>query len=583
MAKLNGVNVVSVPVVAEKITYNGVEYVKTDKEAEAGDIVRHDADGYSFLPKGTYYLVVDSENGPAVFDEDGDDFGADDEDFVVFTKVSAAPALAPVTYREVKRKAEVGERIKALKDCEGFYSEGDEGIVTKVYGETAVQATFSSGNWYLGDDIGYVVLEPVDSVEIPQPSATTPDTLPDTYVIHNGKVYAKEAREAKDGDLIVLIDNRCLNATQVKPYFPNGAICVASVKGYDDDVYIRGYEAEGSYMSASRYNVLTPVTSVTLGGKEYALESRKASVGERVLITKTPADYFFSVGDIGICDGKSGWVPMDAHIEFANGTKWYAGPSARDSEYTVLVPKSDAQPSAKPADMAEPFAIGDYVKVTDASGNSSARVGDIAKVTGTWGGGVMAGIDAITADGREVDALARRFTKASAEDIAAYEKSVAISAIKPGMYAKITEYQCGDDIGTVAEITDITDFGRITYKSEKATSGTYVSGYGSYEVVSAEEAAEFERKKAEADAKALETAKWAAIGRKVGEFKAGDIVEVTDSCGGHPVGTVGVAEYGHGFMFPCWGVRANGKLKSHSGQMRLIAPVESLFNADKAY
>lgn len=63
------------------------------------------------------------------------------------------------------------------------------------------------------------------------------------------------------------------------------------------------------------------------------------------------------------------------------------------------------------------------------------------------------------------------------------------------------------------------------------------------------------------------------IGRNEGEFKVGDVVRVTGSALGHNIGTIGVIEYDSG-----WGklrVRANGELKSHAGQMELIAPVEN--------
>ncbi len=56
--------------------------------------------------------------------------------------------------------------------------------------------------------------------------------------------------------------------------------------------------------------------------------------------------------------------------------------------------------------------------------------------------------------------------------------------------------------------------------------------------------AEIERKAA---AEERERAKWAAIGREVGEYKAGDVVEVVYVEGGitngHPTGAVGYVEY----------------------------------------
>lgn len=78
-----------------------------------------------------------------------------------------------------------------------------------------------------------------------------------------------------------------------------------------------------------------------------------------------------------------------------------------------------------------------------------------------------------------------------------------------------------------------------------------------------------------------EEVKWAKIGRKPNEFKVGDIVEVTGSTGGHSVGTIGeVVKAPPHFIGTNIGVKANGHIKSHLGQMKLVAPVESLFNAN---
>ena len=51
MAKLNGVQTI-IPAQAERIQYDGVEYVKSDKDAVAGDIIRFEEDGYTTLRAG---------------------------------------------------------------------------------------------------------------------------------------------------------------------------------------------------------------------------------------------------------------------------------------------------------------------------------------------------------------------------------------------------------------------------------------------------------------------------------------------------------------------------------------------------
>lgn len=78
-------------------------------------------------------------------------------------------------YREVKREANVGERIVTDKECGHYYRAGDVGKVTIVTnGRGDVKADFhgnsyvhDDGVWYVGfSDIGYVVLEPTEILVI---------------------------------------------------------------------------------------------------------------------------------------------------------------------------------------------------------------------------------------------------------------------------------------------------------------------------------------------------------------------------------------------------------------------------------
>lgn len=138
MAKLNGVSVV-----AEKITYSGVEYVKTDKDAEAGDIVRCEDDGYLGAELGEYFEVGEKKGVIYFTDNDGDERGftnglehrANTEDFTVFTK-AVVSAPGSVTYSEVERKASVGERIRIVDRYSGErrYENGDEFVAIEDWG-----------------------------------------------------------------------------------------------------------------------------------------------------------------------------------------------------------------------------------------------------------------------------------------------------------------------------------------------------------------------------------------------------------------------------------------------------------------
>jgi hypothetical protein len=90
--------------------------------------------------------------------------------------------------------------------------------------------------------------------------------------------------------------------------------------------------------------------------------------------------------------------------------------------------------------------------------------------------------------------------------------------------------------------------------------------------------AEMERQLAEAleaKRKREEAAKWAAIGRKPGEFKVGDIAEVVDSPAALPNGTLfEVKEVGGRYVYDHKGY----VYMSPGKQLKLVAPVESVVN-----
>ena len=115
-----------------------------------------------------------------------------------------------------------------------------------------------------------------------------PTTLPDKYVIHDGKVYVKEARKANVGDTIIVTGNSCNHGYNI------GDIKVAEER-YDAGGYRKGVDCDKAYNRSQvrdgDYNVLVPTDSVTIGDAEYTLEKRKAAKGERVLVIVDAAFY----------------------------------------------------------------------------------------------------------------------------------------------------------------------------------------------------------------------------------------------------------------------------------------------------
>lgn len=179
------------------------------------------------------------------------------------------------------------------------------------------------------------------------------------------------------------------------------------------------------------------------------------------------------------------------------------------------------------------FKVGDYVKVVDADcAKSIAEVGDIGEVTNdNWGGGSFGShtiIDVKTLDGRKYGMFAYRFVRATEAEVAAAQRE-AKEAIDPrSQFAKGDKVRLISGGGTLG-LFDYETGGIYTVgdpkpgnTSEKVqiTGGGQPTAYAKpdqLEKVSAEEVAEIE--------------KWAAIGRKVGEFKRGDVVEAKRSLG----------------------------------------------------
>jgi transcription antitermination factor NusG len=95
--------------------------------------------------------------------------------------------------------------------------------------------------------------------------------------------------------------------------------------------------------------------------------------------------------------------------------------------------------------------------------------------------------------------------------------------------------------------------------------------------------AEMERQLAEAleaKRKREEAAKWAAIGRKPGEFKVGDIVKITKYQFGHAEGSIVEVTEAYGSFVKVSGIH-RGTLYTFDADIdcvELIAPVESVVN-----
>lgn len=150
----------------DTITFQGAEWRKVDRDVRKGDAIRFtDEDRSSYLTESELYVVdrVDGADDPQITDDDGDSYDAYVDNYEVYEKVVETSAQE---YHEVKRKADVGERIKIVAATEngGYYENGDILTVSRADRWQGAGSGMSISAEGIGIAIyhsGYVVLEPV--------------------------------------------------------------------------------------------------------------------------------------------------------------------------------------------------------------------------------------------------------------------------------------------------------------------------------------------------------------------------------------------------------------------------------------
>lgn len=148
---------------ASTITFQGAEWRKVDRAAREGDAIKFtDEFRSSYLRDAELYIVTDTDaDDDTVFvtDDDGDEIDVDGRGYEVYEKVTEVG----VDYREVKRKANVGERIKivAAEQNVGYYENGEEHVVINADRWDDGLAVTVRGVDYAIYHREYVVLEPI--------------------------------------------------------------------------------------------------------------------------------------------------------------------------------------------------------------------------------------------------------------------------------------------------------------------------------------------------------------------------------------------------------------------------------------
>jgi len=438
--------------------------------------------------------------------------------------------------------------------------------------------------------------------------------VPAVEVEVDGVKYRKVDRKAQAGDLVRELTDDI--GTTVGAFYEVIERCGRACF-YDDDEDLRT-----PTLSAPRFEVYEKLTPVA---PEYREVKRDAKVGDRIRIVNS-CDIRWNNGEEFVVDTVIGDSALVKHPEGAYDGRAHV----LRSEYVVLESVEQAE---APAQQSGCLRVGDYAKVIDADGDMRAKIGDI--ITVEWSDGSLIG--GTTFDGRSIGMFARRFVRATESEV---KRAWEIGPFADGGYAVVKPdadgYLSGFESGSYVEVRPTKVPGRYALEIKSPRMSGYNDGFCNADALRKVTKEEYEEatkpkpvfnvgdtvilsvpegKRARfgwgavkngdigevisvkpdrvavkfpehsswyADPSELmllttEEAKWAKIGRKVGEYKNGDIVEVTGSDSGHTIGTIGVIEYDLGAPR----VRANGRLRSHLGQMRLIVPVEQRFDLQK--
>ncbi|MCD9024355.1 hypothetical protein [Cohnella silvisoli] len=231
-------------------------------------------------------------------------------------------------YRKMARKANVGDTVIITARGTHVFNVGEIVSITEVNEKNWNQTRRANDGvcgWLYERE--YAVLEPVITApSLPNPLA---DKLPDSYVIHDGKVYRKTAREANAGELVIVVDTSW-------HFIKLGEVVTAKsarvIEGRPEQFSDKRSSVCTQMVNASNYRVLVPAAAVTINGVEYTVESRRANEGDTLLCVVTSnVKGWYSAGDIGkATDGCS-----TTDVTWNNGV----ANAITCKNYVVLTPK----------------------------------------------------------------------------------------------------------------------------------------------------------------------------------------------------------------------------------------------------
>lgn len=487
MAKLNVEVLDMVSGEITKVAYDGVEYelLGTDVKAKAGDLVQSNVK-LTDISEGDFFKTFNCD-GDIEFKEGGNDYrdaNYGEGRYIIFRKISAEPSPTleeRVTDLETKVAALEGENVEAepkrltvgdiakIIDEESGHS-GNVGDVVRIVADDEDDQPYKCTRISDGKDVGWFFESELEAYA-------------EETIEFEGATYRKVDREAREGDVIVLSRvqaNETTHVTAGKPYKVSREIDFVVDNGDKYDVYFN-----------------------TLGRTRETVDVYEAKyapqVGDIVVVTK-PGTHRFNVDDT---------VKIYANVESGRNPYrgQYADKSSPSRNYLCDFEVRKATPTEveayeKAAHKAS-FAVGDYVKVVRSYRNLE---GVIAKVTQVGEFNTTRGVADFVIehlpkkDGRFA-AMADQIVKATDAEIA---KATA-PKLKAGDFVKFKE----DGIYIIAgKAYEVFHDYRGLYFVDDNNYKRWHHFDNEYEIVDAE------------------TAKWEKLGRKVNEFKKGDVVRV---------------------------------------------------------
>ncbi|WP_342480451.1 hypothetical protein NST07_25900 [Paenibacillus sp. FSL L8-0340] len=566
-------------------TFDGAQYRKVDRSAREGDVIVFTEAPRSYLTSGKAYVVdeIDFVGDAQITDDDGDDLDTAGLDFDVYEKVTeeAAQIIATPTveYREVKRWAEKGERIRIinLHPNERHYEQGAEFTVNDVDGDGDVRVTAGELNRKLVVLSEYVVLEPLATAQPAKYSAgdyvkVTGNSVHHDYaegsvvkitetqdnVYYGGQQFRAETADGKRGNWLVTndvkpADEAAFEAAKAELQKPKPARLTvgdyAKVIGPNDNdndyeigtvvqiaedwtrghiTFTRARKADGQLGNYIRDYQLEPATEAEFWEQRSPAEPERLTVGDYAKIATKEGGFLSGivVGDV-VQVVENPHEPDDRHFRVRNfnGRTGYAD---KKRGLTPATPEEVAQAQRKIA--VGPFADGGFAQIVNANADNASPTAiqhpnAYVKVAVEPAGRVRA-LKLLDVSGgctgyANADAL-RQITEAEynaatqpkdpRDDFAKGDK---VRLISGGETGGLCDYETGN-VYTVLSPKSPHGNGKV-----QITGGGQPTGYALPEQLvklTAEEAQEI--------------AKWSAIGRKVGEFKRGDIVEAKRVMGG---------------------------------------------------